>query len=60
MLNKIKMILNPNPSQILSYHNKPYINAKLIYSAFRWCINLNIQKLTLMTDFVIKGHNFLD
>ncbi len=27
--------------QILSYPNKLYIDGKLIYSAFRWCINLN-------------------
>ncbi len=27
------------------YHpNKPYINGKIIYSAFRWCINLNNKK----------------
>ncbi len=39
--------------QILSYHNKPYINGKLIYSAFRWCINLNFKKLTLMAGFVV-------
>ncbi len=44
----------PNLSQILSYHNKPYINGKLIYSAFRWCINLNFEKLTLMTGFVVS------
>ncbi len=35
---------------------KPYINGKLIYSAFRWCINLNFTKLTLMTGFVVQGH----
>ncbi len=23
----------------MSYLNKPYINGKLVYSAFRWCIN---------------------
>ncbi len=27
--------------QILSNHNKPYINVKLIYSALRWCISKN-------------------
>ncbi len=37
--------------KILSYHNKSYINGKIIYSAFRWCINLNFEKLTLMTGF---------
>ncbi len=42
--------------QILSYHNKPYINGKLIYSAFRWCIHLNFEKLTLKTGFVVQGH----
>ncbi len=31
------------------YHNKPCINGKLIYSAFRWCINLNCEKMTLKT-----------
>ncbi len=41
--------------QILSYHNKPYINGKIIYSAFRWCINLNFTKCTLMTGFVLQG-----
>ncbi len=46
-------------SQILSYHNKPYINGNIMYSAFRWCINLNFEKLTLMTGFVLQGHNFL-
>ncbi len=40
--------------KILSYHNKPYINGKLIYSAFRWCINLDFKKLTLMTGFVVR------
>ncbi len=42
--------------QILSYHNKPYINGKIIYSAFRWCINLNFNKMTLMTGLVDHGH----
>ncbi len=35
--------------------NKPYINRK-IYSAFRWCINLNWKKMTLMTGFVVQTH----
>ncbi len=44
-------------NQILSYPNKPYINGKrFIYSAFRWCINLNFKKLTFMTGFVVQGH----
>ncbi len=30
---------------------KPCINGKLIYSAFRLCINLNLKKSTLMTGF---------
>ncbi len=42
--------------QILSYHNKPYINEKIIYSAFRWCKNLNLEKLTLKTSFGVQGH----
>ncbi len=28
---------------------------KLIYSAFRWCKNLNFDKLTLKTGFVVQG-----
>ncbi len=36
-------------SQILSYHNKPYINGKIIY-------NHKFHKLTLMTGFVVQGH----
>ncbi len=43
--------------QILSNHNKPYINGKIIYSGCRLCINLNFEKLTLMTGFVVQGHN---
>ncbi len=43
-------------SQILSYPNKPYINGKLIYSAFRWYINLNFEKCTLMTGYVVQDH----
>ncbi len=39
-------------SQILSYRNKPYINGKIISSAFRWRINL----MTIMTGFVLQGH----
>ncbi len=36
---------------------KPYINGKPIHSAFGWCIiNLNFEKLTLMTGFVVQGH----
>ncbi len=31
-------------NQILSYPNKPYINEKLIYSTFVWCINPNLTK----------------
>ncbi len=42
--------------QILSDHNKPYINGNIIYSASRWCIHLNFRKLTLMTGFVLQGH----
>jgi len=41
--------------QILSDHNKPYINGNMIYSVFRCCINLNFEKWTLMTGFVL--HN---
>ncbi len=32
------------------------INGNIIFSAFRWCINLNFQELTLMTGFVLQGH----
>ncbi len=42
--------------QILSYPYKPYINGKLIYSAFGLCINLNCEKLTLKTGFVVQCH----
>ncbi len=45
----------PDLSQMFSL-NKTYINGKLIYSAFRLCMNLNIKKWTLMTDFVVQGH----
>ncbi len=46
--------------QIFSYHNKPYINGNIIYSAFRWCIHLNFKKLTLMTGSrVIRLRCFL-
>ncbi len=34
---------SPSDFPILSYHNKPYINGNIIYSAFRWCINLNLK-----------------
>ncbi len=37
--------------QILSYHNKPCINIKLICSAFRWWM---VTKCTLMTGFVVQ------
>ncbi len=46
----------PSDFQILS---KPYINANIIYSAFRWCIHLNFTKLTVMTGFVLQGHIWL-
>ncbi len=36
--------------------NKPYINGNIIYSASRWCINLNFTKWTLTTGFVVQGH----
>ncbi len=36
--------------------NTPYIHGEIIYSAFRWCINLNFVKLTFMTGFVLQGH----
>ncbi len=35
----------------------PYINGKLICSAFRLCIHFN-KKMTLMTGFVVQGHIF--
>ncbi len=46
-------------TQILSYPNKPYINGKLIYSAFRWCINPYFKKLTLITVFVVHAGSHL-
>ncbi len=33
--------------------DKPYIHGKLIYSALR-CTNLNVEKLTLITGFVVQ------
>ncbi len=56
-----KIFLHPQISdfQILSYHYKPYINGNIIYSAFRWCINLNFEKLILMTGFVLQGYILL-
>ncbi len=44
-------------SQILSYPNTPYINGKRIYLAFMWHMNLNFNKLTLVTDFVVTVTN---
>ncbi len=35
----------------------PYINGKLICSAFRLCIHFN-KKMTLVTGFVVQGHIF--
>ncbi len=51
----IQIFLHPQipDFQILS---KPYINGNMIYSAFRWCINLNFTKITFMTGFVLQGH----
>jgi len=49
-----------NSCQILLYPNKPCINGKLTYSAFMWCINFNVIKLTHMTGFVIQGHIYND
>ncbi len=42
--------------QILSDHNKPYINGNIIYLAFIWYTNLNFKILTRMTGFVVQGH----
>ncbi len=38
--------------------NKSYINGKRIYSDSRWCINLNFEKLTLKTGFVVHICSF--
>ncbi len=38
---------------------KPYINGKFIYSAFKLCINLNFEKCTLMTGFVVQGQHII-
>ncbi len=43
----------------MTYPNKPYINGKLICSAFRWCINLNLEILTLWNCFVVQGHKWI-
>ncbi len=40
----------------LRFQIYPYINGKLIYSAFGWCINVNFQKPKLMTGFVVQYH----
>ncbi len=39
----ISIFLHPQipDLQILYDHNKPYINGNIIYSDFRWCINLS-------------------
>ncbi len=42
-------LANKADSDSDSDHNKSYINGELIYSAFRLCINLNFEKLTLKT-----------
>ncbi len=44
----ISIFLHPQipDFQILSYHNKPYINGNIIY----------FRELTLMTGFVVQGH----
>ncbi len=42
--------------KILSDPNKTYINGNIIYSAFRCGINLNIEKFTLKTVFLVQGH----
>jgi len=44
-------------SQIWSYPNTPYVNVKLIYSAFRWCINLSFKNVTLVTGFLVQGRS---
>ncbi len=36
-----------------------YINGKLICSAFRLCINLSVEKRTLMNGLVVQGHKYL-
>ncbi len=46
----------PSDSRFSNSCIKPYINGKIIYSAFKWCIHLNLKKLTLMTGFVVQGH----
>ncbi len=53
----LKIFLHPQipDCQILSHHNKPYINGNPIYSAFRWCITLNFTNWTLVTGFVVQA-----
>ncbi len=41
----------PPDFQILSYHNKPYINWNIIYSDFN--------TFTLMTGFAVQGHIYI-
>ncbi len=32
---------------------------KLIYSSFKLCVNLNFEKLTLKTGFMVQGHIYI-
>ncbi len=43
--------------QILSYPNKPYINGNIMYSAFRWCINLKKKKKNNTYDWFLTQVN---
>ncbi len=51
-LQMLTTVVVSRPNIVLSQQ----INGKLIYSAFRWCINLSFTKLTRMTGFVLQGH----
>ncbi len=53
------VVSRTNPNK-LSYPNKPYIIGKRIYSAFRWCINLNLKKNYPYDWFVVQGHILWD
>ncbi len=43
-----------NIQMFLHILSKPYINGKIIYSAFRWCIHLSLIKRPLLTGCVVR------
>ncbi len=47
MISQYLDLFAPSDSRFSKYCPKPYINGNIIYSAFRWCINLNFIKWPL-------------